>query len=340
MKSEIPEKNYEKLLNEITGLYGDTHTSMLKAYWLTGKYILETEQESPERAGYGRYLIERLSNDLTKKYGKGFSQTNLKNMRRLFKTHPESQPVTSLEWSKYLMLLSVKDEDTREELTRKALDEELTRFQLKKQIELYMLQSGNGQDPAEIENYPIYRGELYSYRIVNRPDSVKGEVTIDCGFNVWRSVKIQNIDKYREPEIIKTVRRNNRYYISEVLKKTEESIKKQYTYKAAVEKIIDGDTLLVNIAPGFDTVIRQKVRLKGIDAPEINFEEGRKARAYVSSVLNKCECIVIKTYKTDIYDRYISDVFYKEGESDAETIAREGTLLNRKLLEKGLVRAI
>ncbi|NLV66699.1 MAG: hypothetical protein GXY14_03390 [Spirochaetes bacterium] len=342
MKTEIPEKSYEKLLKEITGLYGDTQHSMLKAYWLTGKYIIETEQETPARAGYGKYLIERLSNDLTKKYGNGFSKTNLKNMRRFFKTHPDSQPVTELEWSKYLTLLVIKDEEMREQFVNKAIDEELTRFQLKKQVELYMFRNRKECDPDMLENYPVERGELYCYRKIEKPDllSNEKEVIVDCGFNVWRRVTIHNIDKYRDMEIFKTDKRNNRYYISEVLDKTEESIQKNYTYKGRVEKVIDGDTLQVNIDLGFDAVIKQKIRLRGVDTPEIEFNEGKKAKAFVSRELNRCEYIIIKTYKTDIYDRYISDVFYKEDCTDAERIAQEGTLLNRKLLEKGLARAI
>lgn len=342
MTLKIPEKSYEKLLKEITGLYGDTQNSLLKAYWLTGKYIIETEQESPAGSGYGRYLIERLSNDLTMKYGKGFSQTNLKNMRRFFKTHPENQPATELEWSKYLVLLTIRDEETREEFVKKAIDEELTRFQLKKQVELYMLQNRKEGKLERIENYQVDRGELYCYRKINRPELNKGkdEIIIDCGFNVWRSVKIQNINKFRDTEVFKTEKKNNRYYISEVLENKEENIKKNYTYKGNVDRVIDGDTLYVNTDLGFDTVIRQKIRLRGVDCPEIEFDEGKKAKRYVSSELSKCECIVIKTYKTDMYDRYISDIFYKEGESDIEKIAREGNLLNRKLLEKGLARAI
>ena len=57
------------------------NTEMVNIYWEIGRYIVEYEQGGTDRAKYGEQLLERLSNDLTYKFGKGFSETNLKNMR-------------------------------------------------------------------------------------------------------------------------------------------------------------------------------------------------------------------------------------------------------------------
>lgn len=334
------DKRYEKLFKDITDLYGESQTTLLQTYWQTGKCIIETEQKSPARAGYGQYLIERLSNDLTQKYGKGFSQTNLKNMRRLFYTHPENQPESRLEWSKYLMLLSIRDNNMREELAVKAIDEGLTKYQLQKLVDLYMLRNRKESELERIENYKTDRGELYCYRMINSADlnGDNNEVLIDCGFNVWRNIKIENIDKYKDAEIFKTEKRNSKYYISEVLDKTKENAGKIYTYKGYVDSVVDGDTLHVIIDLGFETMIREKIRLRGIDAPEIIFTEGKKAKTFVVNALKNCGYIVLKTYKTDKYDRYVSDIFFMEGEVEAERITQEGELLNRKILDKGFAR--
>ena len=72
---------------------------MLEAYWKTGKYITETEEEYGTGKGYGKGLIDRLSRDLTKKYGMGFSETNIKNMRRFYRVYEKKQPVAELEWA-------------------------------------------------------------------------------------------------------------------------------------------------------------------------------------------------------------------------------------------------
>jgi len=338
MSSEFPDKSYEKLLKVITGLYGQSQGSMLRSYWLTGKYIMDAELKSGG-AGYGRYLIERLSGDLTKRYGKGFSQTSLKNMRRFFQRHPEDRAVPDIEWSKYLVLLSIGDLEAREEFARRAAEEDLTRFQLKRLVEIYLLQDKDGGATERVWSLGTERGELFCYRNYKRPDE-SNEVMIDCGFNVWRSVNIGNIDKYSGMDIFRTVKRRSRYYISEVMDRSAENLKKSYTYRGYVENVIDGDTLQVNIDLGFGTLIRQKLRLRGVDTPEIDFEEGVRARVFVKSLLAGCPCVVVKTYKTDMYDRYISDVFYREGESDPGVIAMEGELLNRRLIEEGLARAI
>ena len=57
---------------------------MTAAYWLVGRRIVESEQKGGKRAGYGEELLERLSVDLGKRYGRGFSRQNLQQMRQFY----------------------------------------------------------------------------------------------------------------------------------------------------------------------------------------------------------------------------------------------------------------
>ena len=57
--------------------------SMVYAYYEIGRRIYEEEQQGKERAEYGKYLLKELSDYLLKKFGKGFSVTNLKLMRMI-----------------------------------------------------------------------------------------------------------------------------------------------------------------------------------------------------------------------------------------------------------------
>src|SRR3954465_6291824 len=54
---------------------------MTAAYWQGGQRIVEHEQGGANRAEYGQRLLERLSEDLSNRFGRGFSIRNLQNFR-------------------------------------------------------------------------------------------------------------------------------------------------------------------------------------------------------------------------------------------------------------------
>ncbi len=58
--------------------------SMVYTYFDIGRMIVEEEQNGEDRAEYGKYVVEELSKYLTDRFGKGFSATNLKQMRRFY----------------------------------------------------------------------------------------------------------------------------------------------------------------------------------------------------------------------------------------------------------------
>lgn len=57
------------------------NSELLNTYWNIGRIICEHEQSDPERGDYGKQTIKELSKALTKEFGKGFSRSNLQNMR-------------------------------------------------------------------------------------------------------------------------------------------------------------------------------------------------------------------------------------------------------------------
>lgn len=65
--------------------------SMVYAYFEIGRMIIEEEQHGANRAAYGTQLLKELSAYLTKKFGKGFSVGNLKNIRQFYKVYSEDQ---------------------------------------------------------------------------------------------------------------------------------------------------------------------------------------------------------------------------------------------------------
>ncbi len=138
---------------------------MTASYWEIGRRIVEAEQQGKRRAGYGEQLIERLSADLTARFGRGFSPDNLENMRRFFLAYSRSAisetlsrksgselpigkseavsrklnlselaQVFTLPWSAYVRLLSVKDDHARQFYEAEALRGGWSVRQLDRQI--------------------------------------------------------------------------------------------------------------------------------------------------------------------------------------------------------------
>ena len=60
------------------------NSTMVQTYWDIGRMIVEEEQAGESRASYGQQQLQALSQRLAKALGKGFSVSNLKNMRRKY----------------------------------------------------------------------------------------------------------------------------------------------------------------------------------------------------------------------------------------------------------------
>jgi predicted nuclease of restriction endonuclease-like (RecB) superfamily len=109
--------------------------AMVDAYWNIGKRIVEEEQNGKAKAGYGDYIIKELSRKLTNDFGKGLSVTNLKNMRRFYKTFPIGQTLSAqLSWSHYMLLTKVKEDDKRSFYFNEAINSNWSVRELERQI--------------------------------------------------------------------------------------------------------------------------------------------------------------------------------------------------------------
>lgn len=68
-----------------------TDLAMVYSYFEVGRRIVEEEQTGADRAQYGQYILKELSEYLTKNFGKGFSVTNLKQMRQFYLVYAQDQ---------------------------------------------------------------------------------------------------------------------------------------------------------------------------------------------------------------------------------------------------------
>ena len=116
--------------------------------------------------------------------------------------------------------------------------------------------------------------------------------------------------------------------------------KATYVYRALVERVIDGDTVLLRIDLGFTVWKEQRVRLAGIDCPPLEEPDGRKAFEYVRDQMAKVPFVMVKTNKIDIYGRYVGHIFYLFKSEDKDRIFGQGRYLNQELVDKGLAKII
>ena len=113
-----------------------------------------------------------------------------------------------------------------------------------------------------------------------------------------------------------------------------------YVYKAVVDRVIDGDTLLLRVDLGFQAWKEQRVRLAEIDAPEMDEPTGKEAYLYVLNQLAKVDFVMVKTNKIDVYGRYVGHVFYSFKNLSKDETFSKGRYLNQELVDHGLAKII
>ena len=96
-----------------------------------------------------------------------------------------------------------------------------------------------------------------------------------------------------------------------------------YTYVCEIERIVDGDTVDCIIDLGFGVKIKERVRLDGIDAPEVRTrdlqekERGKEAALYLENIFNKSKNVILKSkeFNRGKYGRVIGDFYVYMGDN-------------------------
>ncbi len=90
------------------------NTEMVTAYWQIGKLIIEEGQRGQLRAGYGEEVLKKLSVKLTADFGKGFDESNLRNIRYFYLSYPKRDAARhELSWTHYRILMRVEKPEAR-----------------------------------------------------------------------------------------------------------------------------------------------------------------------------------------------------------------------------------
>ena len=91
-----------------------------------------------------------------------------------------------------------------------------------------------------------------------------------------------------------------------------------YRYKVYVTRVVDGDTVDVDVDLGFSTILKkQRVRMMGIDTPESrtrNLEEkfyGKASKAHLESILAEGE-VQLQSHSKGKFGRILGELFVED----------------------------
>ncbi len=348
-------KTYAQLRDAVTAVVIEGRSAIdrawLETYHETGRLIHEHILFFRDRANYGAKTFEKLADDT------GIHRRTLQECVQFYRCFPIWRARAKLGWTHYRLLIQVADPAQRKALEARAIKQEWTSPQLETHVRSYnahaLAAAEDDSTPAPEKPVELLKprcGVPGLRRVVERPPSTSlraGPSTslragdglgIDLGFKNYAALPAASAAKLKLGDIV-------RWDDDGVQKIPDATTAQLFTYRATILKIIDGDTLdiALALAPGFTRDLR--LRLRGLDCPELETAAGRAAKAFVEKLLSPGDEVIVCTTKPDKYDRYLADVFigkpaatgtHPQLAANRSPLTAEGSVfLNNELLRTG-----
>jgi endonuclease YncB( thermonuclease family) len=251
----------------------------------------------------------------------GISSRTLHECVQFCRYYPIVREPAQLSWNHYRVLCQVADPKRRNALLAQTLKHGWLSPELERQVRALALSKPDAADAAKnvtpAKLLTPQRGTLGLHLIVDRGDGL----AVDLGFKLYWPLTTDQAKRFAKGDIV-------RIASDDSLRRADDATKADlFTYAATLRRVVDGDTLVValEVAPGI--FIEQKLRLRGLDCPEMSTPEGKAAKRFVDALVAKTTAVIINTTKPDKYDRYLADVFL--------TTESGEIFLNNTLLENG-----
>lgn len=166
--------------------------SLVNTNFEIGKLLIEA-QGGEERAQYGNKLIATWSKELTKKYGKGYSEKNLKRMRKFYIEYKDKQKgssvLTELTWTNICLLLSIKDINKRNYYINISVKNNLSSRELQQEIKSNAFERLSLADKNNI-------------KLVTKEEDIDFTDTFKNPFIIYANVDEENMDEKTLKQIL------------------------------------------------------------------------------------------------------------------------------------------
>ncbi len=197
--------------------------AVVYAYYEIGRMIVEEEQSGENRAAYGKQLLEELSKYLTQIYGKGFSATNLKQMRRFYHVYSQDQisqtlsdqfanlPIVAtgrkfyLSWSHYLKLMRIDDVDERHFYEIESVKNDWSLRELQRQFDSALYH----RLALSMDKDKVYRLAIEGQIVESPKDAVKDPYVLEF-------LGLKELPEYSESEIESRIIDNLQQFLLEL----------------------------------------------------------------------------------------------------------------------------
>lgn len=324
-------RTFDELLRRVQDVLtkgrADIEQAWVQTYHEIGRLINVYVLEGRDRAHYGGKVYEQLSERT------GVSVRTLRECAQFHRCYPIRRKSAELGWSHYSVLCQIGDPILREKVTREAeqkgwkTDELKTRVRaLNAAIEIEATPAGEkggatGKGPKPLVPQRGTPG-------VRRVATVDGRRVVDLGFASYLDLNAEQAATFQDGALVQ-VSAGGRITAAEGATKAD-----LFNYRVEIIRVVDGDTLWVCIYLRPGEWIKQKLRLRGLDCPELGTPEGKAAKRFVEALVATATAVVINTTKPDKYDRYLADVFVGGLRAESPEL-RDEIFLNNALLENG-----
>ena len=344
-ESRLPVRTIDQLVRAVTDALIKRHQraewEAVLGNWETGQFINAHILQNRIRAERHAAVYDELSRRTD------ISQRLLYQCAQFARLFPYLHHGANMGWSHYRLLCQVEDDAARSALLREASRRHWTAPELEQRVrQINALRAasdhdGNNGDATAAGNETAPRpltpklGQPGVYPVAPRPH---GGLGVDLGFKTFLPLS---------PATARALKVSAGAFVRATADgglERDSSITKAdlYTYRGTDVRVVDGDTIGLTIELPPYNQIDKKLRLRGLNCPELDTAAGRAARQFAQRLVAAATGVLLTTTKPDKYDRYLADVFLEvpapalaelTGETAPDTSAP--AFLNNLLLAHG-----